>query len=138
MPPRARRSRWRGRCAAPTASASAPAGCTFGESADDAKATVADGRGRNGRYRALATVPQGGIGDIQLGLRGWRSAPGQERERADVLFPIENDPLQEAVHTDYYVAASPMLLFWTLGCSALAGLLVVLFLRRIWRRGRVP
>jgi hypothetical protein len=35
-----------------------------------------------GRYDARVAVPEGGIGGVQIGLRG----------SSDVLFPLENDP----------------------------------------------
>jgi hypothetical protein len=47
--------------------------------------------GDGGTFSAIVAVPEGGIGDIQIGLRGYtsgvRSGPG------DLLFPITNDPL---------------------------------------------
>lgn len=49
-----------------------------------AAATVGVSSADNGRYSATVVVPQGGIGDIQVGLRGTPS---------DALFPITNDPL---------------------------------------------
>jgi hypothetical protein len=49
----------------------------------------------DGDYRATAVVPEGGIGDIQIGLQGWTSGPGGTRE-SDLLFPITNDPLPGA------------------------------------------
>ncbi len=36
-----------------------------------------------GRYDAQVAVPEGGIGGVQIGLRG----------TSDVLFPLENDPV---------------------------------------------
>ena len=45
-----------------------------------------------GAYEATVTVPQGGIGDVEIGLIGWRSdATGTHR--ADAIFPITNDPV---------------------------------------------
>jgi hypothetical protein len=41
-----------------------------------------------GRYDAQVAVPNGGIGGVQIGLRG--SSDGQA---SDELFPLENDPL---------------------------------------------
>jgi hypothetical protein len=49
---------------------------------------VTDG---SGRFEVGLTVPKGGIGRIEFGLRGWRIAGGQT-SRADVLFPLVNDP----------------------------------------------
>jgi hypothetical protein len=41
-----------------------------------------------GRYDAQVAVPEGGIGGVQIGLRG--SIDGRA---SDELFPLENDPL---------------------------------------------
>jgi hypothetical protein len=49
---------------------------------------VTDG---SGRFRVRATVPEGGIGRIEFGLQGWRTAGGRTT-RADILFPLTNDP----------------------------------------------
>lgn len=45
-----------------------------------------------GRYSARVVVPEGGVGDIEIGLRGWVSGATGTR-RSDLLFPITNDPL---------------------------------------------
>jgi hypothetical protein len=45
-----------------------------------------------GRYDAQVAVPKGGIGGVQIGLRG--TADG---EASDVLFPLENDPFAAPV-----------------------------------------
>jgi hypothetical protein len=45
-----------------------------------------------GRYSAAVVVPDGGIGDVEVGLQGWTSGAGGTR-RSDLLFPITNDPL---------------------------------------------
>jgi hypothetical protein len=44
-----------------------------------------------GRYRARLHVPAGGTRSIVIGLRGWRSDI-HGTSRADVFFPIANDP----------------------------------------------
>jgi hypothetical protein len=41
----------------------------------------------DGRYDAPVAVPEGGIGGVQIGLRGENDAGP-----SDVLFPLENDP----------------------------------------------
>jgi hypothetical protein len=46
----------------------------------------------SGVFSATVVVPEGGIGDIELGLMGWRS-DASGTERADLIFPITNDPL---------------------------------------------
>ena len=48
-----------------------------------------------GRYKTTVVVPEGGIGDVQIGLQGWTSGPDGTRE-SDLLFPITNDPLPGA------------------------------------------
>jgi hypothetical protein len=40
----------------------------------------------DGRYRVVATVPPGGLGNIRIGLRG----------TTDVYFPITNNPLAKS------------------------------------------
>jgi hypothetical protein len=55
-----------------------------------AKRTFA--QGTNGRYAATATVPEGGIRKIEIGLRGWSSSP-KGTVPSDMLFPITNNPL---------------------------------------------
>ena len=40
-----------------------------------------------GRYDARVAVPAGGIGGVQIGLRGT-----SDGRASDVLFPLENDP----------------------------------------------
>jgi hypothetical protein len=51
---------------------------------------TATARGRPGRYAAIVRVPDGGIGGIRIGIHGWTDAGGGRR--ADVVFPIANDP----------------------------------------------
>jgi hypothetical protein len=46
----------------------------------------------DGRYAATLVVPEGGIGDIEIGLRGFTSGAGGSRT-SDLLFRITNDPL---------------------------------------------
>jgi hypothetical protein len=42
-----------------------------------------------GRYRAQVRIPAGGVRSIAIGLIGWASNP---QRRADLFFPIVNDP----------------------------------------------
>jgi hypothetical protein len=49
----------------------------------------------DGAYAATVAVPEGGIGDVQLGLVAWVSDPRGTR-RSDASFPITNDPLPGA------------------------------------------
>jgi hypothetical protein len=46
----------------------------------------------DGTYAATVVVPEGGVRDVQLGLRGFTSG-ANGTHNADVLFPIANDPL---------------------------------------------
>jgi hypothetical protein len=55
-------------------------------------ANVGNARGDRGVYSARVVVPEGGIADVEIGLMGWRSGAGGTR-RADMIFPITNDPL---------------------------------------------
>lgn len=48
--------------------------------------------GSAGRYVADLTIPSGGIGSLAVGLEGVRLVPGHAPVRADMLFPIANDP----------------------------------------------
>lgn len=43
----------------------------------------------SGRCAARVVVPEGGIRDVQIGIRGFTNTG-----RADVLFPIANDPFR--------------------------------------------
>jgi hypothetical protein len=45
-----------------------------------------------GTFAADVVVPKGGIGDIQIGIRGWSSGPDGTHE-SPLIFPITNDPL---------------------------------------------
>jgi hypothetical protein len=60
-------------------------------SASHAASNTGFAKGDSGTFTATVAVPEGGMGDIQIGLRGYtsgvRSGPG------DLLFPITNDPL---------------------------------------------
>jgi hypothetical protein len=47
--------------------------------------------GGSGRFSVAVVVPEGGISRLEFGLQGWRIAGGRT-SRADVLFPLENDP----------------------------------------------
>jgi hypothetical protein len=53
---------------------------------------VSSGTYTTGRYSASVTVPDGGIRDVQIGLRGFTSG-ANGTHNADVVFPITNDPL---------------------------------------------
>jgi hypothetical protein len=57
-----------------------------------AEGVAPDGAYATGEYEATVIVPEGGIGGVEIGLRGWVSGPTGTR-RSDLLFPITNDPL---------------------------------------------
>jgi hypothetical protein len=61
-------------------------------SASGAAAQTGFARQDGGHYTATVAVPEGGVGDVQIGIRGWVSGE-VERRRSDLLFPITNDPL---------------------------------------------
>src|SRR5205823_13525062 len=62
-------------------------------SASGAPAETAYVNGR-GEFEATVAVPKGGIGDVQIGLRGFSDG----KSPADVLFPITNDPMPGPAH----------------------------------------
>lgn len=47
-----------------------------------------------GRFRARFVIPRGGVRSIAIGLRGWVSDARGTR-RADMFFPITNDPTRQ-------------------------------------------
>jgi hypothetical protein len=92
-------------------------------------AYVPSGPYANGEYSATVEVPEGGVRDVQIGLRGFTSG-ANGTHNADVLFPITNDPLpgvarviKPAAGTDW----TP----WILGSALLVSAFVgVALLRR--------
>lgn len=85
-----------------------------------------------GRYVAEATVPEGGIGGISIGLEGVRHIGGRT-EDADVLFPLDNDPF--AVAADG-TGEGDSLPFWLAAAGALAALGAMLAIPRALRSRR--
>jgi hypothetical protein len=61
-------------------------------SATGGRSTHAYGTLSHRRYVALVRVPRGGIGGIEIRLKGWQITPSGTR-RADALIPITNSPL---------------------------------------------
>jgi len=87
--------------------------------------------GRSGH--ATVVVPQGGIGDIQIGLMGWSSGPGGTH-RAAMFFPITNDPLPGPAHI---VRAGSKATTWIWGIGAGVPALAVFGIAFVLlRRGR--
>jgi hypothetical protein len=81
-----------------------------------------------GRYDAQVAVPKGGIGGVQIGLRG----------SSDVLFPLENDPFAGAVRGvavgQEATSGKPFPMWLVLaGALALLGVLGAVGLRARWR-----
>ena len=61
-------------------------------SAAGGKPTIGDATGSaDGGYVATVRVPEGGIGGIQVGLRGW-ATDATGTHRSDVFFPVTNWP----------------------------------------------
>jgi hypothetical protein len=65
-------------------------------SATGERAKTGFARGDTGDYAATVRVPKGGIGDVEIGLRGFTSG-ANGTHRSDLLFPITNDPLPGTV-----------------------------------------
>jgi hypothetical protein len=81
-----------------------------------------------GRYDAQVVVPEGGIGGVQIGLRG----------STDVLFPLENDPFAaptRGVAAGREAPPGRPLPAWLVpaGALALLGVLGVVVWRVRWR-----
>jgi hypothetical protein len=102
-------------------------------SASGARAETAYVNGA-GTFSADVAVPEGGIGDVQIGIRGWSSGPNGTQE-SPLLFPITNDPLPGPAQTSPPEKSTP----WTvLGVAAvlLAAAAFTVFLARR-HRGRL-
>src|SRR3954467_5952396 len=61
-------------------------------SATGSRSTHAYGKLRGRHYVATVRVPRGGVGDIEIRLKGWQITPSGSR-RADAVIPIANYPL---------------------------------------------
>jgi hypothetical protein len=61
----------------------------------------------SGEYSATVAVPEGGIGDVKIGLMGWQSDATGTR-RSDAIFPITNDPLPGALRVASPASAQPV------------------------------
>lgn len=79
-------------------------------SATGAKTETADAPGYSNPFTATVTVPEGGIGDVRIGLHGFTTfGPSDE------IFPITNDPVPGFRHA-----------YWTPTSSTSTWLLVVI------------
>jgi hypothetical protein len=72
----------------------------------------------DGRYDATVTVPDGGIGSVEIGLRG----------TTDVVFPLIGDPLVAGTGGDGGDGLTPAV--WIVPALVLAGVVVALRRRR--------
>src|SRR5215213_3910072 len=78
-----------------------------------------------GRYDAQVAVPEGGIGGVQIGLRG-----SSDGAASDELFPLENDPFAAAAGG----VDRPLSMWLTLaGALAVLGVLGAVVWRAWWR-----
>lgn len=48
-----------------------------------------------GRFTATATVPKGGVQDIEIGIAGTMTDREGNRRRSDWLIPLANDPMAD-------------------------------------------
>jgi hypothetical protein len=90
-----------------------------------------------GRYVAVVTVPAGGIAAIAIGLEGYRTLTGQAATRADVFFPIANDPFTIAkvsVSTTSSAAGASALWIPLAAALAVLGMLLAGYRTRLSRR----
>jgi len=93
-----------------------------------------------GDYEATVVVPEGGIGGIEIGLRGFASGP-TGRRRSDVLFPITNDPVSTAAPSPVADSNGRVASTMILGAAAplaLAALVGALVARKQRRRATSP
>jgi hypothetical protein len=87
-----------------------------------------------GTFAADVVVPKGGIGDVQIGIRGWSSGPDGTHE-APMFFPITNDPMPGAAQISSPPADSTR---WPVLIAAF-GLVVAAAVFAVFRyRGRLP
>jgi hypothetical protein len=115
-------------------------GRPFGASGIYVRLTAAEGApavteyagGDRGDYFASILVPKGGIGDIQIGLEGWRTDARGTR-RADLIFPIRNDPLPGPVRASSETPAGdggPPEWAWVLAAALVLGAYAAVRVRR--------
>jgi LPXTG-motif cell wall-anchored protein len=72
-------------------------------SASGAGAETGLARGTPGDYVATVLVPDGGIGDVAIGIHGW-----SDGKPSDLLFPITNDPLPGPARVSSSASAQPV------------------------------
>ena len=87
-----------------------------------------------GTFAADVVVPEGGIGDVQIGIRGWSSGPDGTHE-APMFFPITNDPMPGPAQ----ISASADTKRWPFLVVAFALLIAAAAVFALFRyRGRLP
>lgn len=93
----------------------------------------------DGEYAATVAVPEGGIGDVKIGLVGWVSDPRGTR-RSDAFFPITNDPLPGAARVGGQSGSDANAMTWILlgvaGVVLSFGIAAVVLRRRLGGRAR--
>ena len=108
----------------------------LGERGSDPKTGFASPRVYGGKYSATVVVPDGGIRDVQIGLRSFTSGANGTHTGA-MIFPITNDPLPGAPR----VTSSPSGTDWKrwILVAAFGGaLLAVAFFGVAFARRRSP
>ena len=50
--------------------------------------------GDDGLLHTAATIPEGGVARIEVGIAGTMTFPDGRSKRSDLLFPLANDPIQ--------------------------------------------
>jgi hypothetical protein len=85
--------------------------------------------GPRGRFVADVAVPEGGIGEIEIGLEGTTMYADGRTQDADVYFPVDNNPLA-APAGDPGPGASQMSPIWLAAGGALVALVALLATRR--------
>jgi hypothetical protein len=92
----------------------------------------------SGSFVADVEVPVGGIEQVEIGLRGWRTAAGKPRESADMLFPISGQVLTESTPTGESAPGPAGLLLLAAGALAVGGGAWRFLTRRAARQRREP
>jgi hypothetical protein len=81
-----------------------------------------------GEYTATVAVPEGGIGDVRIGLRGFTSG-ANGTHNADMLFPIVNDPMPGAAVTHPGHRSTESIV-----AAVVSSALALLAIALLWRR----
>lgn len=112
----------------------------LGASGAESEGIATDGAHDTGEYEKTVLVPEGGIRDIELGLRGWVIDANGTR-RSDLIFPITNDlvpgpkPISSAVRDQPTSGGSGGTRPWLL--ALLVGVVAALLAGAVLIRNRV-